>query len=138
MSLVAIGVGAAVVGVGLSAYSLSQQGGASGGGQVQETAQGHKAADIAAEQYNTYMSEVKPTEEKFIADVMQPTDLHEAQQAGKVNADMAQRASGYFTNNTPQNLTRTLSDPSKAATTLATAETAAKLGVQDKKIAKMR
>lgn len=134
MSLAIIGTVAAVAGVGMSAYSLSQSG-KGGSGQVQETAQGRKAADIAAEQYNMYMTDVKPTEEKFIADVMKPTDVLEARESGKVNADTAQRSAGYFSNNTPDNLTRTLAAPSKAGMDLSSSTTNARIAVQDKKLA---
>lgn len=135
MSLAVIGTVAAVAGVGMSAYSLSQSGKGGSSGQVQETAQGRKAADIAAEQYNMYMKDVKPTEEKFIADVMKPTDVLEAREAGKVNADTAQRSAGYSSNNTPDNLIRTLAAPSKAGMDLSSSTINARLAVQDKKLA---
>ncbi|MFZ4856133.1 MAG: hypothetical protein ACOYL3_07025 [Desulfuromonadaceae bacterium] len=130
----AVIAGAAVVGAAASVYSASQAG-KGGGGEVQETAQGQKAAQIAAEQYNMYLSEVKPTEEEFIADVLKPTGALEGREAGKVNADMAQKSAGYFANNTPDNLMRNLSAPAKAGMALGAAQNTARSMVQDKKIA---
>jgi len=82
------GIGAATAVAG-TAYSIAN---ASGGGNsnIQETAQGHQAAAMALDQYNTYISDFKPTEQAFISDVMKPTTVKENQQKGIVNADVAQ------------------------------------------------
>lgn len=138
MSLAVIGTVAAVAGVGMSAYSMSQAGGSAGGGMVQETAQGRKAADIAAEQYNTYLSEVKPTEEKFIADVMKPTDLQEAAARGKVNADVQQRLSTVTKGMAPSSIMKNSAGASEVAKGMAAFQIKANLGVQEKKVAGMQ
>lgn len=118
-----------------SVYNMTQGGGSSGGGQVQETAQGLKAANLAAEQYNMYLSEIKPTEEKFIADVMKPTEQLEARERGKINANVAQKVAASSATATPQILSKGLSAPSTLAKTVSNAQIQAGLGVQDKKIA---
>lgn len=118
-----------------TAYSMSQGGGSAGGAQLQETAQGKKTAEIAAEEYNRYLAEIKPTEEKFIADVMKPTDVLEARERGKVNADFAQKVAGAQLGSTPQELTSGLSGATKLAKTNSNAQMLAGMGVQDKKLA---
>lgn len=63
-----------------------------GGEKVQETPEGKAAAEVAVQQYNTYMQEYRPFENKFIADVMKPTAIKEAKISGKANADLMQKA----------------------------------------------
>lgn len=64
---------------------------AKGAETVPETAEAKALSEVAVDQYNTYMSEYRPFERKFIADVMRPTAIREAKAAGKVNADVMQK-----------------------------------------------
>jgi hypothetical protein len=121
-----------VAAVGTAAYSLSQ-GGSSGSGVVSETAQGRQAAEMALDQYKTYVTDFKPTEEKFIADVMKPTTTDEAKQMGKVNADIAQKSA--IPAGDPNRLIRNPGAFSDAAGYMGTSQTKAEQAVQGKQVA---
>lgn len=137
MSVVAV---AAVVGVAATvastAYSMSK--GSGGGGQVMDNAQGKKAAEIAADQYNTYVRELKPTETKFINDVMQPTTPLENREAAKVNADIQQKMAASDSAIDPNGSTKAIMDKNKVGEAIANSEIQAGLKVQDKKLAALQ
>lgn len=86
--------------------------GCCGGGSkgVGETAEGKALAEVAVDQYNTYMKNYRPFENKFIADVMKPTAIREAKAAGQVNADVMQKMAVSGDPN------RTLRDPNTFTT----------------------
>lgn len=81
-----------------------------GGGdnEVPETAEQRELAAVAAEQWNTYQSEYRPFELKFIKDVTGPTQGREKALAGNINADVAQKATAILPAGT---------DPRRMATT---------------------
>lgn len=126
----AIPIAGAVIGAGASIYGASQAG--KGGGNT-ETPQGRAASAMALDQYNTYMTDFKPTELSFISDVMKPTAIEEARQTGKANADIAQKMAIQ-----PGDPNRVLRDPTKftnAATYEGNVDNSVVQGVQNKKLA---
>lgn len=103
--------------------------------KIEETADGKAAAEVAVQQYNTYMKEYRPFENKFIADVMKPTATNEARVSGRANADLMQKAA------IPSDPSRTLRNPG-AVPTMAkikgrTANNAVQ-GVRDQQVAGMQ
>ena len=103
MSIAAIAVG--VAGLGLSAYQMSQAGKSQ---TIPQTSQGAQSAQMALDQYNTYVKDFKPEEMSYIADVVKPTKVAENQQIGKANADIEQKMAIQ-----PGDPNRILRDPTK-------------------------
>jgi len=131
MSLAIIGTVATVASVGMAAAKMAMAPGAGGMGQVTESAQGKTAANIAAEQYNNYLKDMKPTEEKFIADVMKPTTALEQKVQGQVNADINQKISSPAD---PTALNRSIANASKAGEAMGAAQVQGGLSAENSKL----
>lgn len=62
-----------------------------GSSEVPETSAQLASSELALNEFNDYMTTIRPFENKFIADVSAPTAGREAQVAGQVGADIAQK-----------------------------------------------
>jgi hypothetical protein len=64
----------------------------SGPEKAEPTAQQRTLATVASDQYNNYMTNYRPFEDKYQADVMGDTTARTAKVTGRANADVAQSA----------------------------------------------
>ena len=62
-----------------------------GSTEIPETTAQRASSEVALNEYNDYMKTILPFENKFMADVTAPTDNRQAQVAGMVGADVAQK-----------------------------------------------
>lgn len=104
--------------------------------EVPETAAEQAAAQVAIDQYNTYMEKYRPFEDKFIADVMRPTAIREQKIAGQTNADLAQKTA-IPTGVDPSRIARTPIGQAQAITK-AKAINAAETAVKNQKVQGMQ
>jgi hypothetical protein len=99
---------------------------------VGETVAETTASQVAVNEFNDYMTTIRPFENKFIADVSAPTAAREAAVAGRVNGEIAQKV-GTPTINPNRGM-----DPNSVtdvATTAANAQVDANLAVKAQKAA---
>ena len=83
--------------------------------EVQETSAERTNSEVAMEEWNSYQTEYRPTEMKFIASVTKDQTALKKLAAGRVNADIAQKIGSSI----PKGI-----DPSRAATSKVFTDTA--------------
>lgn len=125
---------AAVASTASSVYSMTQ--GGSGGSQTPDTYQGIIQAQVAADQWNKYVTDIQPLEKEFISNVVRSPRIDIDLQKGKVNADVMQKAA--IAPGEPEKVMRSSTFYPELASIESKAENEVSQAVRDKQIAGMQ